>query len=168
MFSNLAQNSIIYIMDFNNSPKVISGPVERVSLPRPKYNTFNPNMEMVVDITAIINGERREFKSVPNGTIADFGTDAFILAENKETLDSYINTMLQQSRNVIASVEKHKKLIPIYEEALQELNPALKSNIEKDKMIQSLQSEVSELKSMMKEMLNKAGSGNTNQERVIQ
>ena len=54
MFSNLSQNSILYVLDINNSPKVLSGPVERVTIPRPKYNTFNPNMEMVVDIFATI------------------------------------------------------------------------------------------------------------------
>lgn len=94
MFSNLSQNSILYILDLKNSPKVVSGPIERVSLPRPKYNTFNPNMEMVIDIVAIIQGERREFKGVPNGSIANFGEDAFVLAESKEVLNSYVSSML--------------------------------------------------------------------------
>lgn len=107
MFSNLSQNSILYVLDINNSPKVLSGPIERVSLPRPKYNTFNPNLEMVVDITATINGERREFKGVPNGTIANFGTDAFVLAENKEALNSYINAMMQNSKSIVDSISKH-------------------------------------------------------------
>ena len=94
MFSNLSQNSILYVLDINNSPKVLSGPVERVTMPRPKYNTFNPNMEMVVDIFATINGERREFKGVPNSTIANFGNDSFILADSRESLNSYINAMM--------------------------------------------------------------------------
>ena len=107
MFSNLSQNSILYVLDLNYSPKVLSGPIERVSIPRPKYNTFNPNMEMVVDITATINGEKREFKGVPNSTIANFGTDAFVLADSKDALNSYINAMLQNSRSILDSVEKH-------------------------------------------------------------
>ena len=94
MFSNLSQNSILYVLDINNSPKVLSGPVERVTIPRPKYNTFNPHMEMVVDIFATINGERREFKGVPNSTIANFGNDSFILADSRESLNSYINAMM--------------------------------------------------------------------------
>lgn len=149
MFSNLSQNSILYVLDINSTPKILSGPVERVSIPRPKYNTFNPNMEMVVDVVATINGERREFKGIPNGSIANFGTDAFVLAENKESLDSYINAMLQNSKSVVDSVEKHKSLIASYEEALQELNPHIKADKEKDKAIQSLQSQVAELKDML-------------------
>ena len=153
MFSNLSQNSILYILDLKNSPKVISGPVERVSMPRPKYNTFNPNMEMVVDITAIVNGERREFKGVPNGSIANFGEDAFVLADSKEALNSYVNSMLQNSRSILDSVEKHERLIVQYEEAQQELNPEIKRNKENDKTIQSLQEQVEILQQGMQQML---------------
>ncbi len=152
MFSNLSPNSILYVLDLNSSPKVLSGPIERVSMPRPKYNTFNPNMEMIVDITATINGERREFKGVPNGAIANFGTDAFVLAENKESLNSYINAMIQNSKSIIESVEKHRTLVSNYEEALTELNPSIKADKEKDKAIQSLQSQVAELKDMLLSM----------------
>ena len=153
MFSNLSQNSILYILDLKNNPKVLSGPVERVSVPRPKYNTFNPNMEMVVDITATVNGERREFKGVPNGSLANFGDDAFVLAENKDVLNSYVSAMLQNSRSVVNSVEKHQKLITEYEEALQELNPDIKASKENDKAIQSLQDQVNALQQGMQQML---------------
>jgi predicted RNase H-like nuclease (RuvC/YqgF family) len=152
MFSNLSQNSILYILDLRSNPKVLSGPVERISIPRPKYNTFNPNMEMVVDIIANINGERREFKGVPNNAIADFGEDAFVLAESKDTLNSYVHSMLQNSKNIVNSVEKHQNLISQYEEAIQELNPDIKANIEKDKAIQDLKGEISELKQMIADM----------------
>jgi len=152
MFSNLSPNSILYVLDVQSTPKILSGPVERVSLPRPKYNTFNPNMEMVVDIFATINGERREFKGVPNGSIANFGDNAFVLAESKEALNSYINAMLQNSQSIINSIDKHKKLIADYEEALQELNPSLRADKEKDKAIQSLQDQLSELKGMIAAM----------------
>lgn len=153
MFSNLSQNSILYILDLKNNPKVLSGPVERVSVPRPKYNTFNPNMEMVVDITATVNGERREFKGVPNGSLANFGDDAFVLAENKDVLNSYVSAMLQNSHSVVNSIEKHQKLITEYEEALQELNPDIKASKENDKAIQSLQDQVNALQQGMQQML---------------
>lgn len=155
MFSNLSPNSILYVLDVQSTPKILSGPVERVSLPRPKYNTFNPNMEMVVDLFATINGERREFKGVPNSSIANFGDNAFVLAESKEALNSYINAMLQNSQSIVNSIDKHKKLIADYEEALQELNPSLKADKEKDKAIQSLQDQLSELKGMIAAMAKK-------------
>lgn len=152
MFSNLSQNSILYILDLRSNPKILSGPIERISIPRPKYNTFNPNMEMVVDIIANINGERREFKGVPNNAIADFGEDAFVLAENRDALNSYVHSMLQNSKNIVNSIEKHQNLILQYEEAIQELNPDIKANIEKDKAIQDLKGEIAELKQMIADM----------------
>ena len=153
MFSSLGQNSILYIFDLKHSPKILSGPIERISMPRPKYNNFNPTMEMLVDIIANINGERREFKNVPNNSIADFGEDAFILAENKEVLNSYLHSMLQNSKNIVNSVDKHTHLIEQYEEALQELNPDIKSSKEKDKAIQLLQEQVDTLQKGMQQML---------------
>lgn len=162
MFSNLSQNSILYVLDLNNNPKILSSPVERMSVPRPKYNNFNPTLEMVVDVIAIINGERREFKGIPNGAIANFGTDAFILAESKEALNSYINAMLQNSRSILESVDKHKKLVMDYEEALQELNPSLKADKEKDKAIQDLQGQVKTLQDNIQQLLAKLDKGESN------
>ena len=153
MFSNLSQNSILYILDLRSEPRVLSGPIEKVSIPRPKYNTFNPNMEMIVDIIATINGERREFKGVPNSSLANFGEDAFVLAESKDVLNSYINAMLQNSRSIINSVEKHQKLVIEYEEALQELNPDIRASKENDKAIQTLQDQVEKIQKGMQQML---------------
>ena len=159
MFSNLTPNSILYVLDLNNSPKILSGPIEYISMPKPKYNTFNPNLEMIVDITATINGERREFKGVPNPSIANFGEAAFILAENKDVLNAYINSMLQNSRSIIDSVEKHQKLIANYEQALEELNPTSKAE---NKAMQDLQNQVSALQEGMKQLLEKLNTGNSN------
>lgn len=153
MFSNLSQNSILYVLDINGTPKVLSGPIEKVTIPRPKYNSFNPNMEFIVDIIATINGERREFKGVPNNSIADFGDDSFILAESKESLNSYLNAMIQNSKSIVNSVSKHNKRIEIYEEALGELNPSVKADAEKDKAIKSLQEEVSSLRESLQQMI---------------
>lgn len=162
MFSNLSQNSILYILDLTSNPKILSGPIERVSIPRPKYNSFNPTLETVVDVIAVINGERREFKGIPNGAIANFGNDAFILAESKEALNSYINAMLQNSRSILESVDKHKKLVMDYEEALQELNPSLRADREKDKAIQDLQGQVKTLQDNIQQLLARLDKGEGN------
>lgn len=154
MFSNLSQNSILYVLDLKGDNKILTGPIEKISSPRPRYNNFNPNMEMVVDITAIIKGEKREFKNVPNSNIVNFGEESFVLAENKETLSSYITAMLNNSKNIVDSVDKHRKLIADYECALEELNPEVKANAEKDKAIKTLQDQVSSLQDNINKILN--------------
>ena len=76
-----------------------------------------------------------------------------MLAENKDVLNSYVSAMLQNSRSVVNSIEKHQKLITEYEEALQELNPDIKASKENDKAIQSLQDQVNALQQGMQQML---------------
>lgn len=156
MFSNLAQGSILYGLETKDELKVFTAPITNVSLPRPllTQNTFGQIPQTVVDITATVNGERREFKQVPgNTTIANFGSDAFILADSKESLNSYIESMLQNSRNIVASVDKHKTLISQYEAAYKQLNPniAVSGN---DSAVKALRDEVSELKSQIRELIN--------------
>ena len=154
MFSNLSQNSILYILDIKDKPKLVTGTVTNVSLPRPQYATFGQNPETVMDITVLVDGERREFKRVPSNTsIANFGADAFILADSADAVNQYLSSALQNSRNIVNSVERHKQLITDYEEILQNLNPAYRIDKEKDKAIQSLQSQVDELQKGMQQML---------------
>lgn len=157
MFSNLTQGSILYGLETKDELKVFTAPITNVSLPRPllTQNTFGQVPITVVDIVATVNGEKREFKQVPgNTTIANFGQDAFILADSKESLNSYIESMLQNSRNIVASVDKHKALISQYEAAYKELNPsiAISGN---DDAVKALRNEVNELKGLIKEYFTK-------------
>ena len=154
MFSNLSQNSILYILETKERPKLVSGTITNVTLPRPQYATFGQNMDTVMDITVTVDGERREYKRVPsNTTIANFGAEAFVLADSREAMNSYVSAALQNSKNIINSYEKHKQLVIDYEEVLQELNPSLRADKEKDKAIQTLQDQVQTLQESMQRML---------------
>ena len=155
MFSNLAQGSILYGLETKDELKVFTAPITSVSLPRPLFtqNTFGQMPVTVVDITATVNGEKREFKQVPGNTsIANFGQDAFILADSKESLNSYIESMLQNSRNIVASVDKHKALISQYEAAYKELNPSIAISND-DSAVKALRSEVGELKAQIEKLI---------------
>ena len=154
MFSNLSQNSILYILETKESPKLVRGTITNVTLPRPQYATCGQNMDTVMDITVTVDGERREYKRVPsNTTIANFGAEAFVLADSREAMNSYVSAALQNSKNIINSYEKHKQLVVDYEEVLQELNPSLRADKEKDKAIQTLQDQVQTLQESMQRML---------------
>lgn len=153
MFSTLTQNSILYILETKDSPKLMTGTVISVSIPRPQFATFGQQMDLVVDITATVGGERREFKRVPsNQSIANFGPDAFVLADSRDAITSHISAALQNSRNIVESVDRHKRLAVGYEQLLEELDPVLKKDKEKDKAIQSLQDELRDMKRMIESM----------------
>jgi len=161
MFTNLSQNSVLYILETKDEPRLTSGIVTGLSLPRPQYATFGQGMlDTVIDISATVDGERREFKRVPcNTSIANFGPDAFVLADSKEAMISHVSAALQTSKNIIDGYDRNVKLIPMYESILEELNPTLKADREKDRAIQSLKSEMSELKQLLLS-LTKDGSNN--------
>ena len=156
MFSNLSKGSILYGLDTKGGVKMFTATVDSVSMPRPKYvqNTFGQMPEMVVDVVVTINGERREFKQVPsNNAIADFGPDTFVLSDSKDSLMNYVSSMLQSSRNIVNSVDKHKSLIAQYEQVLGELNPASVNESavkELREQVQDMQGQMGEILSLLK------------------
>jgi len=163
MFSNLSRGSVLYGLDTKGEVKLFTATVDTVSLPRPRYlqNTFGQLPETVVDIIVNINGERREFKQVPsNNAIADFGPDTFVLSDTKDSLMNYVNGMLQNSRNIVSSVDKHKALITQYEKVLGELNPTVAN----DSAVKELRNQVESMQSQMQEMLSLLRQGNEKSE----
>jgi hypothetical protein len=152
MFSNLSKGSVLYGLEIKDGMKYFTAPVESVTMAYPKYrnNTFGQMPEMVVDIVATVNGEKREFKMVPsNNAIADFGNDTFVLADGRDSLNGYVNSMLQKSKDIVNSVEKHKNLISQYEAVLGSLNP----NQASDNAVKELGNKVNNMESQMAEIL---------------
>ena len=150
------KNNNINGLDTKGGVKMFTATVDSVSMPRPKYvqNTFGQMPEMVVDVVVTINGERREFKQVPsNNAIADFGPDTFVLSDSKDSLMNYVSSMLQSSRNIVNSVDKHKSLIAQYEQVLGELNPASANESavkELREQVQDMQGQMGEILSLLK------------------
>ena len=152
MFSNLSKGSVLYGLDTKGEVKMFTATVDSVSIPRPKYmqNTFGQLPEMVLDIVANVNGERKEYKEVPtNNVIADFGPDTFVLSDSRDSLMNYVRSQLQRSKDVVNSADKHKSLIPQYEHVLGELDPASAN----DNAVKELRGQVESMQSQMNEML---------------
>ena len=156
MFSNLSKGSVLYGLDTKDGIKVFNATVETVSIPRPRFmqNTFGQLPEMVLDIVATVNGERKEYKEIPvNNAIADFGPNTFVLSDSKDSLMNYVSSMLQSSRNIVNSVDKHKSLISQYEQVLGELNPASANESavkELREQVQDMQGQMGEILSLLK------------------
>jgi hypothetical protein len=135
--------------------------VDSISIPRPKYmqNTFGQLPEMVLDIVANVNGERKEYKEVPtNNVIADFGPDTFVLSDSRESLMNHVRNQLQKSKDIVNSADKHKSLIPQYEKVLGELDPASAN----DNAVKELRGQVESMQSQMNEMLSLLKQKTTN------
>ena len=152
MFSNLSKGSVLYGLDTKDEVRMFTATVDSVTIPRPKYvqNTFGQLPEMVLDIVANVNGERKEYKEVPtNNVIADFGPDTFVLSDSRDSLTNYVRSQLQKSKDIVNSADKHKNLIPQYEKVLGELDPASAN----DNAVKELRGQVESMQSQMNEML---------------
>ena len=159
MFSNLSKGSVLYGLDIKGGVKLFTATVESVSIPRPRYvqNVFGQLPETVVDIVATIDGERKEFKQVPsNNAIADFGPNTMVLSDSRDSLINHVSMLLQTSRNIVNSYDKHKELITQYESVLNELNPSSVN----DSAVKELRTQVSSLQSQLAEALALLKSGN--------
>lgn len=154
MFLNLSQGSFIYGLDIKDDYNIFTGFVNSVSVPRSRYtnNIYNISTDTIVDVIATVNGDKKEFKQIPSNTsIADFGNETFILADSKEALTNYLESLLQSSKNIVNSVDKHKMLIDKYNKALSSLHPNAYN--QDDKVVQELKEEVGNLKTQLKEAI---------------
>ena len=153
MFSTLRKGATIYLLDRTSKPEVKICYVDNVSLPRPMYPTYNPavsmgtNMQMVVDVTLRIGDEKKEFSVPSNLSVHTYGD--YTLSENKEAMISEVDSLLQQNKDIIDSVDKRKNDSLAYESILKQLNPVYAKESERDSRIDSLSQQVGNMQTTL-------------------
>ena len=142
MFSTLRKGATIYLLDRTSKPEVKIGYIDNVTMPRPMYPTYNPavsmgtNMQTVVDLTVRVGDDKKEFCVPSNLSIHSYGD--YTLSENKEAMISEVDSLLQNSKDIINSVDKHREAIAAYEKILGDLNPVYAKEQERDSRLDSL------------------------------
>ena len=146
MFSTLRKGSSIYVLDRTDIPEVKVGYIDNVSMPRPMYPTYNPsvslgtNMSQVVDMTVRIGDNTKEFCVPSTLSIHSYGD--YTLSETKEGMISEVDQLLQTSKDILNSIDKHKANVNAYEDILKKLNPVYAKESERDSAISTLSSRV--------------------------
>lgn len=160
-FSNLRSGNQLYILHKDSVPTIEIGKVISISQVSPKYgNMYSP--EMVVDISANVNGQPTNFQKLPAlGDIADFGNN-IVLSCNKDAMSSEVLSMKQRSVDLINSVELHQNIIKGCDEILTQLNPEIKEKQRQEEENKALREELNQLKDMFKEFLKINTHGNNN------
>jgi len=153
MFSNLSKGSVLYGLDTKGDMKFFTAPIESVGIPRAKnYNsTFGQLPEFVIDIVAMVNGERKEFRQVPsNTTIADFSpADTIVIADNKDSLVNHVRNARQLDQAAVNDYPMHKERIPKWDRILSELEPGTVN----ETVVNELKGQVEDMKGQMAEIL---------------
>lgn len=152
-FQNLRNNHQIYILHKDTVPTLEIGKVTFVSAPIPKYGNTSMYNDLVLDITADVDGKSTNFQKLPaNGEIADFGNNV-VIATSKEAMNSELVSMKQRSLDIINSVEQHQSIISGCDEILQMLNPEIAEKQRQEQENKQLREEINSLKEMFQEFL---------------
>lgn len=152
-FQNLRNNHQIYILKKDAVPILEIGKITNVSVPVPKYGNASMYNDLVLDITADVDGRITNFQKLPaNSEIADFGNN-IVVATSKEAMNSELMSMKQRSLDIINSVELHQSIISGCDEILQTLNPEIAEKQRQEQENKQLREEINSLKEMFQEFL---------------
>lgn len=153
-FQNLRNNHQIYILHKDNNPTLEIGKVTNVSVPVPKYGNNSMYNDLVIDITADIDGKPTNFQKLPaNSEIADFG-NSLVVAVSKDAMNSEVVSMKQRSLDILNSIEQHQNIIKGCDEILQILNPEIAEKQRQEQENKALREEINSLKEMFSEFMN--------------
>ena len=153
-FQNLRNNHQIYILHKDAVPTLEIGKVTTVSAPVPKYGNTSMYNDLIIDITADIDGKTTSFQKIPaNSEIADFGNN-IVIATSKDAMNNEVVSMKQRSLDILNSVEQHQSIIKGCDEILQMLNPEIAEKQRQEQENKALREEINSLKEMFSEFIN--------------
>ena len=154
-FQNLRNNHQIYILYKDANPKLEIGKITNMSVPVPKYGNTSMYNDLILDITADVDGKPTSFQKIPaNSEIADFGNN-IVIATSKQAMSSEVISMKQRSLDILNSVEQHQSIIQGCDEILQILNPEIAEKQRQEQENKALREEINSLKEMFSEFMNK-------------
>ena len=160
LFKELKQNYPVYILD-KQSVTFTQGKVVNISLPR--LNIGNNGMPimppspasnaMMVDVTVEVNGRTATY-SIPENLAVTYAGNT-VLSTDKEGISREIEAMRATAEQVLNSVDRQKEIVEKSKTLLAELNPAYREKKETDERFNRIEGDVSEMKGMMKDLLEK-------------
>lgn len=159
LFKELKQNYPVYILD-KQTVTFTQGKVISVSLPRmnvgnvtmPMMPTSSPTA-MLVDVTIEADGRTATY-SIPENLAVTYAGST-VLSTDREGISREIEAMKATAEQVLSSVDRQKEILDKTQSLLAELNPAYKEKKETDERFNRIEGDMSEMKSMVKDLLNK-------------
>ena len=157
-FQNLRNNHQIYILHKDVNPTLEIGKVTNVTLPVPKYGNASMYNDLILDITADVDGKPMNFQKIPaNSEIADFGNN-IVIAINKQAMNSEVMSMKQKSLDIINSIEHHQSIVQGCDQILEILNPEIAEKQKQEQENKALREEINSLKTLVSEFINQLKS----------
>lgn len=153
MFKNQRQGNPFYILHKGEKPFCEVGQVISVSPVRAKtanFGMYPQPTDMVVDIKAKVGEDNVSFSAVASDLlITDYPTqngEKLVLSCDLNSINNEVNSMMQQSKQILESIEYNKSVIEGCNSILLLLNPQFAKEQERDQELTSVKEEVKELK----------------------
>lgn len=143
MFSALNQGSLIYILDKTDKPKLKMGTIVAISQPKMSYNIGNAQ---VIDIKCQVDGVTYDYNGIPStASIVSYNNGKITLSETKQGLQTEVESLLQNSKQIINNIEHYKSTIVECEGILKELSPQFAKDKARDERLDNLEAKIDQL-----------------------
>ena len=153
MFSALSQGSPIYLLDKTSTPDYKVGEIVGVSYP--KMNPYNVGPQNTVDLKVKIDGEIQEFNSIPSiNSVVSYNGGKIIISESKQGIQTEVENILQNSKQILNSIDTYKQNVIDCENILKQLNPQFAIDKERDERLSSLENRFDGFESKLDKIFN--------------
>ncbi len=151
MFSALSQGSSIYLLDKTSSPKFSIGEVIGVSQPKINYNFGQP--QNTVDLKIRVEDSIQEFNNLPSiNSLVTYNNGKLIISETKQGIQNEVETILQNSKQIVNNIDTYKKNISECESILKDLSPQFAIDKERDDRLTNLENRFGGVESKLNEI----------------
>lgn len=152
MFSALSQGSPIYILD-KTSTSIDFKIGEIIGVGYPKINPYGP--QNTVDLKVKVGGDTREFNSIPSiNSIVSYNNGKVIISETKQGIQNEIETVLQNSKQILNNIDSYKQNVVECEAILKQINPQFAIDKERDERLSNLESRFDGVESKLDKIFN--------------
>ena len=153
MFSALSQGSPIYLLDKTSTPDYKVGEIVGVSYP--KMTPYNVGPQNTVDLKVKIDGEVQEFNSIPSiNTVVSYNGGKIVISESKQGIQTEVENILQNSKQILNSIDTYKQNVIDCENILKQLNPQFAIDKERDERLSSLENRFDGFESKLDKIFN--------------
>ncbi len=113
-----------------------------------------------------INGKTIEIKGISaNSNVSSNNTN--IITDSKEGMVNQIESLAQNSRNIIENIDHHKNIVKECDQILAKINPTFAKETERDKAIKDLNDRMDVFANKFDEILKTLKRGNQNDNDAI-
>lgn len=105
-----------------------------------------------------------DFNSIPSSSsVITYNNGKLVLSETKQGLQTEIENVLQNSKQILENIETYKKNIEDCENILKQLNPQFAKDKERDDRIDALDSKFGQMQNSLDQILGILANSNSGQ-----